>query len=97
MQFFLAENLQIRENLCNFVADYCDKTGVGRLIATARQRKVGAAQSTAAVNGRQAAMFGHQYRDESRLGAGETTALRAASSSKPARSASQSHRWSPAP
>ena len=30
-------------------------------------------------------MFGHQYRDESRFhNAGETTALRAASSSKPA-------------
>ena len=54
-------------------------------------RKVRAAQSTTTVNGRQAAMFGHRYRDESQsdslyreeLKRGETSTLWAAIPSKP--------------
>ena len=52
---------------------------VSRSIAPARVRKVRAAQSTIAVNGRQAVMFGPCYRDERC----ETSILWAAIPSKP--------------
>ena len=67
--------MQIWDIFCIFACDFGKNAKADRLIAILRGaivphrwRKVGAAQSTAAVNGRRAAMFGHCYRDEIAFG-----------------------------